>query len=447
MELDLSLKQKQQLSQTQIQALEILAMDSMELNQFLRNEYLENPLLDHDDNGAASLSEPLTGYYESMSSHNTAMQFDSESEMKRSRDIPVRTEGTIREYLLQQLDASLYTEQEWGLFGYLIDCLDDNGFFTVPLEEVAEKVKLPVQKVRKCLTILKQLEPYGIFSSCLEESLLKQLDALDLNNEILSVMITDHLQDIADGKISNISRELHLSTVEARRNIELISHLNPRLLSGFGSESSDYVIPDIIFRQEDGQWNILLNDSWIDNYTLNDYYVKMMESASDPELSAYFRTKRNRVQFIMNSIQQRRQTVLAISKVILERQRAFFDSNGPLEPMTMTDVAEQIGVHTSTVSRAIKGKYLQYPRGSLFIKNLFTAGVAAGDGTGGNTPMYIKQLLKEIIGQENKKKPYSDQALVELLKEKNIQISRRAVAKYREEMGIRGSFDRKDYTS
>ena len=446
MELNLTLKQKQQLSQTQIQALEILAMDSIELNQFLRNEYLENPLLEHNDNTSSSISEPLTGYYESMSSNNSALHFESESESKRSRDIPVHNEGSIRDYLLQQLDPNLYTEREWKLFDYLIECLDDNGFFSIPLEEVAEKSALPVKIVQKCLAILKQLEPYGIFSANLEESLLRQLDALDLNNEVLSVMISNHLQDIADGKISNISREMHLPTVEVRKNIELISHLNPRLLSGFGSEKNDYIIPDIIFQQDDGEWCILLNDSWIENYSLNDYYVKMMESSSDPELSEYFKAKRNRVQFILNSIQQRRQTILAISKVILKQQQAFFESNAPLVPMTMSDVADEIGVHTSTVSRAIKGKYLQYPHGSLFIKNLFTSSVSANDGNNGITPMYVKQLLKEMIEQENKKKPYSDQALANLLKEQGIQISRRAVAKYREEMGIRGSFDRKDYS-
>ena len=421
MELNLTLKQKQQLSQTQIQALEILAMDSIELNQFLRNEYLENPLLEHNDNTSSSISEPLTGYYESMSSNNSALHFESESESKRNRDIPVHNEGSIRDYLLQQLDPNLYTEQEWKLFDYLIECLDDNGFFSIPLEEVAEKSALPVKIVQKCLAILKQLEPYGIFSANLEESLLRQLDALDLNNEVLSVMISNHLQDIADGKISNISRDMHLPTVEVRKNIELIS------------------------QQDDGEWCILLNDSWIENYSLNDYYVKMMESSSDPELSEYFKAKRNRVQFILNSIQQRRQTILAISKVILKQQQAFFESNAPLVPMTMSDVADEIGVHTSTVSRAIKGKYLQYPHGSLFIKNLFTSSVSSNDGNNGITPMYVKQLLKEMIEQENKKKPYSDQALANLLKEQGIQISRRAVAKYREEMGIRGSFDRKDY--
>ena len=324
MELNLTLKQKQQLSQTQIQALEILAMDSIELNQFLRNEYLENPLLEHNDNTSSSISEPLTGYYESMSSNNSALHFESESDSKRSRDIPVHNEGSIRDYLLQQLDPNLYTEQEWKLFDYLIECLDDNGFFSIPLEEVAEKSALPVKIVQKCLAILKQLEPYGIFSANLEESLLRQLDALDLNNEVLSVMISNHLQDIADGKISNISREMHLPTVEVRKNIELISHLNPRLLSGFGSEKNDYIIPDIIFQQDDGEWCILLNDSWIENYSLNDYYVKMMESSSDPELTEYFKAKRNRVQFILNSIQQRRQTILSISRVILKQQQAFF---------------------------------------------------------------------------------------------------------------------------
>ena len=169
----------------------------------------------------------------------------------------------------------------------------------------------------------------------------------------------------------------------------------------------------------------------------------MMESSSDPELTEYFKAKRNRVQFILNSIQQRRQTILAISKVILKQQQAFFESNAPLVPMTMSDVADEIGVHTSTVSRAIKGKYLQYPHGSLFIKNLFTSSVSSNDGNNGITPMYVKQLLKEMIEQENKKKPLSDRLIALALEDLGVHISRRTVAKYREEEGIKDASGRK----
>ena len=296
--------------------------------------------------------------------------------------------------------------------------------------------------IRDSLYTLQQLEPYGIFSPGLQESLLHQLDALDINSEVLTQMILYHLNDMAEGKISNISRSLHIPTTEVRKNIEIITRLNPRPLSGFSSGTNSYIIPDIIFEKEADNWTIRLNDSWVGNYSLNDYYLKMMNSSSDTELISYFKEKLRRVQFILNSIEQRRQTILSIAEIILDIQRDFFENNAPLIPMTMSDVAKRAGIHTSTVSRAVKGKYLQYTGGSLFLKNLFASSVSSHDNAD-ITPMVVKQFIKEFIESENKKRPYSDQALVKLLAEQNVHVSRRAIAKYREELGIKGSFDRR----
>lgn len=439
MSLDLTLQQRQQLSHSQIQSLEILAMDSIELNQLLKNEYLENPMMEHNgDTSENSYSEPLTSYYEPSGS----AYISTDDEDQRSRDFSAPKENILQDYLLSQLDMKLYSHREWKLFIYLIGCLDDSGFFTMPIEEVAEKNDISIDFVKQCLYTLQQLEPYGVFSSGLQESLLHQLDALDINNEVLTQMILYHLNDIAEGKISNISRSLHIPTTEVRKNIEVITRLNPRPLSGFSSGTNSYIIPDIIFEKEADSWTIRLNDSWVGNYSLNDYYLKMMNASSDAELISYFKEKLRRVQFILNSIEQRRQTILSIAEIILDIQRGFFENNAPLIPMTMSDVAKRTGIHTSTVSRAVKGKYLQYTGGSLFLKNLFAASVSSHDNTD-VTPMTVKQFIKEFIESENKQKPYSDQVLVKLLAEQNIHVSRRAIAKYREELSIKGSFDRR----
>ncbi|SCG92607.1 RNA polymerase factor sigma-54 [uncultured Clostridium sp.] len=439
MDLNLTLQQRQQLSQSQIQSLEILAMDSLELNHLLKNEYLENPMMEHAEGTSEdNYSEPLTAYYET----SAGSYISTDEEDDRRRDFSAPKEDLLQEYLLSQLDIKLYSPQEWSLFHYLIDCLDDNGFFTMPVEEVAQKNNVPLDFVKQCLYTLKQLEPYGIFSPNLQESLLHQLDALDMNNEVLTQMILYHLHDIAEGKISNISRSLHISTADVRKNLEIITRLNPRPLSGFNSGTNGYIIPDIIFQKENDSWTVRLNDSWVRNYSLNDYYLKMMNSSSDTELIAYFKEKLRRVQFILNSIEQRRQTILSIAEIILDIQQDFFDNNGPLVPMTMSDVANRANIHTSTVSRAVKGKYLQYTGGSLFLKNMFTTSVSRQD-NGSVTPMVVKQYIKEFIEAENKQKPYSDQTLVKLLSEQNIHVSRRAIAKYREELGIKGSFDRR----
>ena len=351
-------------------------------------------------------------------------------------------QGTIGLEILDQLPDGACSRK---LAEFMTDCLDDNGFFTIPTEEVAQKNGVSEAEVSWTLKVLQELEPYGIFAPDLKHSLLKQLEMQGLNNAPVSQVVKEHLQDVADGKISVISRALKLSTAEVRKCIDQIAKLNPRPLGEFGGKRNDYVVPDIIFRKDDGKWEIELNDGWVEDYHINDYYLKMMKESTDAQLGAYFQKKLERIRFVMNSIAQRRRTILQISEQILNVQEHFLDGTGFLKPMTMTDVAESLGIHTSTVSRAIKGKYIQYPCGTILMKHLFTASVSATEGSDAVGTMQIKELMKELIRNEDKNKPYSDQKLSSLLKERGIEISRRAVAKYREEIGIRGSFDRKAF--
>ena len=438
-----SLEQKQQLSQNQIQSLEVLAMDSMELSAFLQDEYLENPLLDYSgDHDMAGGREDIRQTYEQAPLLERTYEDTAEEEDRRRKDIPMPEQADIKNYILEQIPAGACNRE---LAEFMTDCLDDTGFFTTPVEEVAQKTGVSEDEVRWTLKLLQELEPYGIFAPDLQHCLLKQLELQGLKNTMAYKIVENHLQDVADGKISVISRALKLSTAEVRRCIEQIAKLNPRPLGEFGAARMDYVVPDIIFRKENGKWEMELNDGWVEDYHINDYYLRMMKEASDPELSAYFRKKLERVRFVMNSIAQRRQTMMQISGQILKLQEEFLSGTGFLKPMTMTDVADQMGIHTSTVSRAIKGKYIQYPGGTVLMKNLFSTSVSAADGDMSVGVMQIKELIKELIRSEDKKKPYSDQKLVELLKEQGIAVSRRAVAKYREELGIRGSFDRKAF--
>lgn len=209
---------------------------------------------------------------------------------------------------------------------------------------------------------------------------------------------------------------------------------------GFGEQQSEYIVPDIILRKDE-KWEIILNDSWYGKYEISDYYQKMMDETKDEELKAYFLNKAQRARFILKNIEQRRKTLLDLVEKILERQKDYFEGTGSLTPMTMTEIAEQMGVHPSTVSRAVRGKYVQYPQKTVLLKSLFSQGISKESDQINATE--IKERLRKLIKEENRQKPYSDQKLKELLEEQEISISRRAVAKYREEMGIKGSFDRK----
>lgn len=430
MEINLTLQQKQTLAQSQIQSLNILSFNSIELNQFLHEEYLENPLLNYSETVPDIISfEPITSYKnDDFSLNNTKLE-----------------DSFIKDYLMHQLDLTRYNTYELNLIHYLIDCLDDIGYFHFSIDEISEATNANPDIIKSCLNDLKSLEPSGIFSANLADCLISQLDPAAEGYLYMKKIISDHLEDIAYGKISTISRALHLSSANVRKYIDRIRLLNPKPLSGFVPDSPSYIVPDIIFSKEKGFWDITLNDNWITNYHLNDYYISMLDSTTDPELVAYFEKKLKSIQFIFACIQQRRKTLLAIAREILEEQKDFFNLQCELKPMTMTSLSKKLGIHPSTVSRAIKGKYIQYPGNSILCKDLFSTSVTSASDTGDLlSKSNIKLVIKELIDKENKSTPLSDQTIVKLLKGQDISISRRTVAKYRLELGIGSSAERKE---
>lgn len=420
-------RQSQLLSQKQLQSLQILAMDNLELETFLQTEYLENPMMEHSgaDPGGRSGNGPI-----------------QPADEDRKWNQRTAEEKDLRSYLKSQLHLASEDRQTVKVKEYLIDCIEDTGYFTMSLEEAAGECGEPVELIERCLEELRLLEPVGVFSASLQDCLLRQLERLDIDNPELTRIIEEHLEDIAEGNIGHISRSMGISTAQVRKDILMIEQLKPRPAAGFDNHPTEYIIPDIILRK-DHDWEIMLNDSWMGEYHINDYYLKLMSQTNDEQLREYFRKKAGRARLILQNVEQRRETLLRLTKVILDWQKAFFEGTGSLTPMTMSDVAQQIGMHTSTISRAVKGKYLQYPRETVLMKTLFSQGISGTEGAGEISSREIKEIIKEWIRKENRKKPYSDQKLKEMLEKEGISISRRAVAKYREEMGIKASFDRK----
>lgn len=433
------LEQSQIMSQNQIQSLQILAMDNTELNEYLQNEYLENPLLEHAPGAEGSSKEGIS----SITGMVKVESYKAWGEGVKGYDVASDNPLELKYYLLDQVNQMKYTVIENKVMEVLIECLDESGFFTMPLEDVAIMTRAPLETVEKCLGIMSELKPDGIFAPDLAHCLIRQLEVQGEDDEYIRRIILEHLEDVADGKISTISRKLNLPTAQIRKYIAAIKKLNPRPLMGIGAGKAEYIMPDIIFTYKDQQWNIELNDKWMGDYKLSSYYMELMQGATDKELLEYFRRKMESTRFIIRSVEQRRMTILRISQAILEWQMDYFMECGSLKPMTMADIADKIEMHVSTVSRGIKGKYLQCPRGTIRIKNLFSAGVTTSTGDSSETPEVIKAKIKEIIDNENHEKPYSDQEIAEILEEKNISISRRTVAKYRKELGISTTYERK----
>ncbi len=434
--------QKTQMSQTQIQSLEILSMDRDELGALLQNEYIENPMMDCKDSGSSSGTDNIESHYEHTVTYGKTYEEIIEEEDERQRDMPSPDADEVKDYLLFQLPMREY-EEVWPLMEYMTDCLDEYGYFSDSVSDVAEKTGYPEEIVKSTLSVLKTLEPCGIFAKDLRECLLLQLAASRKEEgNAARIIRSGHLEDIAAGKISLISRSLGLSTAEVRLAIEEISLLKPRPLSGIRSGKSHYIVPDILLSRNGKEWTAELNDEWVENYRVNDYYLHMMSEVHDEELKEYFRSRLERVRFLLASIASRRRTIISIASAAAAVQSAFLSGEGPLKPLTMNEIADQLSVHPSTVSRAVRGKTIQYPGGTIPFRALFRVPVLksseAAIGSDG-----VKEKIRSLIAEENPKKPLSDDALSKKLKEAGISVSRRTVAAYREEMNIPSSFNRK----
>lgn len=352
----LSREQKQYLNQSnEVDLHELLKMSNSELNAFLQNEYLENPLIEQSTLRGGQV----------LANYNPIKILNARSEQNKDTQ-------DIETYLMEQLKGD-YSKEEQKLIHFLINSLDDNGFFSMKIADVAKITGVEKDTIKKCLEDLRQLEPFGIFSKNLSQCLMRQIEVLGVEDEKLQTIIKNYLEDISNGNISTITRTLKISSAQVKKYIAFIMTLNPRPLSGFSVEEDEnkYIVPDVIFNKKDDSWNIRINDEWIGNYQLNDYYLKMMRETSDEELKKYFNEKLERAKSVLNSVAQRKKTILDISTVILDLQKQYFEDKQSMDKMTTDDIAKKLGIHKTVVSKAIKDKYIQYPGGSVMMEKLF----------------------------------------------------------------------------
>ncbi len=435
-------EQKQSLSANQVQALHILALTNQELEDFMVNEYLENPMLENAEHKENEIMTSIEKFSDTDAQTAYADQHPGNpgGDEPYRRELSAKKGSLLKENLLGQLNWNDYSKRQWKIMSYLVDCLDEKGFFTQDLGELAETSGYGEEELRQCLTVLRELEPVGIFSPNLAECLIKQLEERAVEDETLFLLLREHLADLVSGQIGTISRSLGISTIQVKEYIHLIGSLNPRPLMDIDRSEAAYVVPDILVSRPGGRWTVEINDQWIGEYKYSDYYIRMMEESTDPELTAYFKERLERARFVINCVEQRRKTIIRIVEAIVKRQEDYFQLKGPLTPMSLEDIGADLGIHASTVSRAIKGKYVQYKKTEP-LKALFTTAVAKSGEQDGVSPEHIKEKIRSIIACEGKK-PFSDQKLAEKLADEGIAISRRAVAKYRIQMNIPDSRQR-----
>lgn len=460
MDLKLQVKQTQTLSQRMIQSAEILQMTSQELNTYINELALENPVIDIVEPPTAEEQRESIEQQEWLNSFNEENYYlyqrqnnDDDYDFKSSWNINTDDGETLQDYLWSQLITENFTDQETEIIKFMLECLDNKGYLEESTETIASYFGTDTEIVEDLLSDLQALDPSGVCARTLEECLKLQLERRDILTPVLESIIDNCLEMVAKNQIPAIARKLRLSPTETAGYCQIIKSLNPKPGVSFSSRDQlRYIIPDVTIVKFKDHFDILLNESMYPTIELNSYYRQMNQNPESSELKEYLGNKIRQAEWVKQCVTQRGKTLIQVSRAILEHQEEFF-TFGPahLNPLRLADIAQELDIHESTVSRAVSKKYLQcswgvYPMNFFFSRSVAVQESSSSEsGTQSVTAADIKRVLREIIEEENKKKPYSDRLLGEKLAERGISISRRTVAKYREEEGIADASGRKEY--
>jgi RNA polymerase sigma-54 factor len=442
-------------------AIMLLQFSTLELLDYIQEELLNNPVLEiregeekevelsRDEEPFAASAEgefPWEEYFRDMGLDPAApagktAQPDWAPTVENCAGEP----GTMLEDLLGQLRLMPLSPRQYSIAAYLVGNLDSNGYLRGDLHELACALGVALEELESVLEILHGLEPPGIASRNLQECLLLQLANLDSPPPLAVEIVRRYLPATADGRYRHIASRVGCDLEEVRDAVDFIRTLNPKPGSIFGGgDEARYIIPDIIVEKVGRDYIVIGNDSGIPQLTIGPFYQRLLQNGcKDEQLSTFIKNKLEKAYWLIRSIEQRRLTLIKVSQQIVQIQKPFLEHGiKRLKPLILKDVAQQVGVHESTVSRATTNKYIQTPRGLFSFKFFFSSGLAGEDGEDYSSHS-IKTYLRELIDTEDCQSPLSDQQLTDLLQEKGIIISRRTVAKYREELAIPASYRRR----
>jgi len=382
-----------------------------------------------------------------MASVGGAQPYTSEDAERRQHFFDsLVSETSLQEHLMQQAELADLSPHALEAMKHLVGSLDDRGFLTQTPSDIALQTSLPLEAVQEALKILRTFDPPGIGATDLPGCLLAQLGAKGRGSSLAARMIRDHFELLTRRRIPELARKLGADPDDVQLAIEEISKLDPAPGRRFAEDTNRVVVPDVTVEKDGDEWKIQLNSDYIPRLRISSTYRDLIAKGSlSKEERDYLRERIRSGKFLIDSIEQRQRTIERITREIINAQKEFFEHGvSHLKPLTMTQIADVVGVHETTVSRAIANKYIKTPHGVFDFKYFFTPGYQADSGAAvSNTS--VKEMIADLINMEDKSAPLSDQELVAKLQEKGITIARRTVAKYREELGILPSNLRRDY--
>lgn len=441
--MDVSIQQTQKLALTpqMEQSLSVLQMGTEELNQCIEEEVLSNPMLDYAKEPEKkevrrSQGEGI-GYYSRKKTEDT----DYQSYLNAIAD--EKSEDTeLAEYLRMQLYTKKISPRRQKIGEYLIECLEESGYLKMDMDELAKGIGLSKEELEREIRFMQTLEPCGVFARDLKECLLLQVEGEEQMQRQARLLIEKYLDEIAQNKIPQISKQTGLTTAEITKTIRYIKEeLEPVPGRGYGcANRNEYIYPDITVKEDEKGYRIILNKEKVHTLELNREYLPMLGQVHSSEENKYLKEQYQKAKILLQNIGKREETLAAVAEAIVDWQREFFEKGkASLKPMNLLDIAQELNVHESTVSRAVRDKYLECRWGIFELKYFFSN--KTSDGNNCN----VLTCIQEIIRSENKQKPLSDAKIAEQLEKKGIRISRRTVTKYREQMQIPNTQMRKEY--
>ena len=432
-------------------------MSTYDLREYIEKEFSENPVLEaqYEDTKEVSKEQDRLEYKELVkyleSDNYGSQSYGEYDEEGISPFTFISKPESLTDYLEGQILELPIDEYMRSVCSYMVECLDQKGYLDIKKEELMNELDCSEETFNRALIVIQNLEPAGIGARDLKECLEIQLERKGENDPIVKEIIDNHLDDLADNRYQVIAKDLDITPKKAQDYGDLIKTLEPKPSRGFYTgDEVGFIIPDAEIRKIDGEFFILMKDGVLPMLSVNPLYKDILkDSTNDKEATEYVKEKIDKAMFLIKSIEQRKSTLHKVLQKILEKQKDYFEKGEKyLKPMTLKEIAEKLEMHESTISRAIRDKYILTSMGTIKIKDLFVNSISnkeKSDGEEDVTVINIKKVLEEVIKEEDKRKPLSDQAISEILKEKGMAISRRTVAKYREELGIKSSSKRKRF--
>ena len=470
----LQLRLSQQLAMTpQLQqAIRLLQLSTLELQQELQQALESNPLLEQIDtheeidtretqdsetlDTADALEQkempeelPLDASWDTISTAGTPSGTSGDY---IDDELPVyqgETTQTLQDYLMWQVELTPFSDTDRAIATSIVDAVDDTGYLTVPLEDILESMgdeEIDIDEVEAVLKRIQRFDPVGVAAKDLRDCLLIQLSQFDKTTPWLEearLIISDHLDLLANHDFRTLMRVTRLKEDVLKEAVNLIQSLDPRPGQSIQTGEPEYVIPDVLVRKHNGHWTVELNSDSIPRLQINQHYASMCNNARNDGDNQFIRSNLQDAKWLIKSLESRNDTLLRVSRCIVEQQQAFFEQGEEyMKPMVLADIAQAVEMHESTISRVTTQKYLHSPRGIFELKYFFSSHVNT-EGGGEASSTAIRALVKKLIAAENPAKPLSDSKLTSLLSEQGIMVARRTVAKYRESLSIPPSNQRK----